>query len=240
MARRRPRARPSRSGLPSLIREMPPDERPRQRLLRSGGEALSDPEVLALVLGHGSRDVCSLELAREILEETSGLPGLVGIRPEALQRRGLGEVKAASVLAALELARRLARAEVPEREPMGRPDEVARYLALRYVLRDQEVMGALFLDTRRRLVGMAELFRGTLTRASVEPRQIIALALDRAAESVVVFHTHPSGDPSPTIEDIRFTRRLAEACEAVGVRLADHIILGGAQRWASFRDRRLL
>lgn len=238
MARRRPQTPPV-AASPSLIREMPPDERPRQRLLRSGGEALSDPEVLALVLGSGSRNVCSLELAREILEETAGLPGLVGIRAEALQRRGLGEAKAASVLASLELARRLARAEVPEREPMRRPAEVARYLALRYSLRDQEVMGALFLDTRHRLVGIEELFRGALTRASVEPRQIIALALDRAAEGLALFHTHPSGDPSPTVEDVRFTRRMAEACEVVGLRLADHIILGGTRRWVSLREKGL-
>jgi len=243
MAGRRPRRSPpprSRRELPSLIREMPPDERPRQRLLRSGGEALSDPEVLALVLGHGSRNVCSLELAREILQETAGLPGLVGIRAEALQRHGLGEAKAASVLAALELARRLARAEVPEREPMTKPAEVARYLALRYGRRNQEVMGALFLDTRRRLVGEAELFRGCLTRASVEPRQILALGLDRAAESLVLFHTHPSGDPSPTIEDVRFTRRMAEACGIVGLRLVDHIILGGARHWVSLQARGLV
>jgi DNA repair protein RadC len=196
--------------------------------------------VLALVLGHGSRNVCSLDLAREILQETAGLPGLVGIRAEALERRGLGKAKAASVLATHELARRLARAEVPEREPMSRPAEVARYLALRYARRDQEVMGALFLDTRRRLIGEAELFRGALTRASVEPRQILALALDHAAESLALFHTHPSGDPSPTVEDVRFTRRMAEACAVVGVRLVDHIILGGARRWVSLQARGLV
>ena len=207
---------------PSLMREMPPDERPRQRLLRSGGDALSDPEVLSLVLGPGCRGVCTLELAREILEETSGLPGLVGISAEALQRRGLGQAKAASVLASLELARRLARAEVPERQLMDRPAELVRYLVLRYGLRDQEVMGALFLDARHRLVGEEEVFRG---------------ALSRAAAGLLIFRTHPSGDPSPSPEDVRFTRRMDEACGAVGLQLLDHLILGSSRRWVSLRER---
>jgi DNA repair protein RadC len=113
---------------------MPLDERPRQRLLRSGGACLSDSEVLALVLGNGCREVCSLKLAREILDEAGTLDGLVGIQPDALFRRGLGEAKAASVLAALELARRLVEGQVPEKAPMGRPDRVVRYLILRYAL----------------------------------------------------------------------------------------------------------
>ncbi len=165
--RRRP-PHPS-SPAPSFIREMPPEERPRQRLLRSGGEALSDPEVLSLVLGNGCREVCSLELAREILRETSGLPGLVGIRPDSLQRRGLGQAKAASVLASLELARRLARAEIPERDLLDRPAAIVQYLALRYAVRDQEVMGALYLDSRHRLMAEGDVFRGTIVKASVEP-----------------------------------------------------------------------
>jgi DNA repair protein RadC len=216
---------------------MPPEERPRQRLLRSGGECLSNAEVLALVLGNGCREVCSLELARGILNETGGLSGLVGIRPDALQRRGLGEAKAAGVLAALELARRLVEAQVPKREPMGRPERVVAYLVLRYGLRDQEVMGALYLDTRHGLVGKDEIFRGTLCRAAVEPRQLLFPALVRGAAALVVFHFHPSGDPSPSLEDLSFTRRLAEAGEAVGVRLLDHLIIGGTRRWVSLRDR---
>lgn len=231
------RSAPPSPPAPSVIREMPPAERPRQRLLRSGGEALSDPEVLALVLGNGCREVCSLDLARGILEETGGLPGLVGIRSDALQRRGLGEAKAASVLAALELARRLARSELPKRELLSRPGLLARYLVLRYAQRDQELMGVLYLDVRHRLLGDTEIFRGTLQRAAVEPRQILAPALARGAGGVVVFHTHPSGDPTPSLEDLSFTRRLAEAGNAVGVSLVDHLIIGGTCRWVSLRQR---
>ncbi|HSL83674.1 MAG TPA: DNA repair protein RadC [Thermoanaerobaculia bacterium] len=216
---------------------MPPEERPRQRLLRTGAKALSDAEVLSLVLGNGCREVCPLELARGILNETGGLPGLVGIRLDSLQRRGLGEAKAATVLASLEIARRLAEFDLPDRQPMARPYLLVRYLFLRYAVRDQEVVGALYLDGRSRLMGEEEFFRGALSKATVEPRQILAPALQRSAVSVCLFHTHPSGDPSPSLEDLNFTRRMAEACNAVGVQLLDHLILGGTRRWVSLRDR---
>lgn len=206
---------------------------------RWGGDALADPEVLSLILGSGWRGVCALELAREILTETGGLTGLVGMRPDTLQRRGLGEAKAGAVLAALELARRLARSDVPARLPMKRPFRVASYLSLRYGLRDQEVIGALFLDVRNRLIGEDEIARGTLHRALIEPRQILWPALARGAAGVLIFHNHPSGDPSPSPEDLTFTRRMVVACDAVGVKLVDHLILGSACRWVSLRDRRV-
>jgi DNA repair protein RadC len=216
---------------------MPPDERPRQRLLRSGGPSLSDAEILAVLLGNGCREVCTLELAREILDEAGGVEGLIGIRSTALERRGLGEAKAASVLAALELARRLAHVDLPEREPLSRPGAVARYLVLRYTQRDQEVMGAMYLDTRHRLIAVCEFFKGTISRAAVEPREVLKEGLLRGACSLVLFHTHPSLDPTPSLEDLAFTRRMAEAGDAVGIRLLDHLILGGTRRWVSLKDR---
>jgi DNA repair protein RadC len=147
----------------------------------------------------------------------------------------LGDAKAAGLLAALELARRLARAQLPDRDLLSHPAAVSRYLLLRYGERDQEVMGALYLDTRHRLLGERELFRGTLDRAAVEPRAILKQALLVSAAGVLLFHTHPSGDPSPSAEDLAFTRRLADAGELLGIRLVDHLILGGQERWVSLR-----
>lgn len=236
MARRRRRPLPP-PPPPSLIRDMPPEERPRQRFLRGGAEALSDAEVLSLVLGSGSRDVCPLELARAVLEERGGLFGLVGVSPEVLRRRGLGEAKAASLLASVELARRLAHQEVPKRQPLGRPGAVVRYLVLRYATLGQEVVGALYIDGRNRLIGDQAIYRGTLSRASVEPREIFHQALLRGAASVLLWHTHPSQDPSPSLEDLQFTRRMADAGEALGVGLLDHFILGTTGRWVSLRNR---
>jgi DNA repair protein RadC len=239
MTRRRGKSpRKPQSTDPPLIRDLPPDERPRQRLLRSGPHSLSDAELLSILLGNGCREVCNLNLAREILSESDGLFGLVGVvHAETLRRRGLGEAKAASVLASLELARRLAHAEVPQRLSLNNAGAVVRYLVLKFAVRDQEVMGALFIDVRHRLMGEGEIYRGTLVRTSVEPREIFRQALLRGSAAVVLFHTHPSRDPSPSLEDLAFTRRMVQAGEAIGVRLQDHLILGSTNRWVSLRDR---
>ena len=221
----------------SLIAEMPEDERPRERLLKSGAQVLSDAELVAVLLWGGRPGASVLDLARELLQESGGLSGLAGANRRSLRRRGVGAVKVATLLAAVELACRLAQARIPDRGLMNRPTSVARYVALRYGTRDQESMGALFVDIRNRLVGEREIYRGTLNRAAVEPREILKEGLLRGAAGVVLFHNHPSGDPSPSAEDIIFTRRLAEAGEVVGVRLVDHIIVSAGGAWVSLKDR---
>ena len=221
----------------SLIRELPPDERPRERLLAQGARALGDAELLAVLLRTGRPGASAIEVAREVLAAIGGIPGLASGGAPALLRRGLGQAKAASLLAAAEVGRRLARGEAFERAAIGAPAAVASYLALRYGVRDQEVMGALFVDTRHRLVAERELYRGTVNRMAVEPRAILKEGLLHGACGVVVFHTHPSGDPSPSAEDLAFTRRLAEAGELIGIKLVDHLILGAVGRWVSLRER---
>ncbi len=220
-----------------LVREMPEEERPRERLLRSGSTSLSDVELVAILLRTGSPGRSVLEMARELLQHCGGLSGILGSCPRALRRSGLGPAKAATLLAAVEIGRRLARAQLPEREPLSHPAAVASYLCLRYRLKDQEIMGALYLDTRNRLIGDLELFRGTLSRAAVEPRAVLKHGLLRDAAGFVLFHTHPSGDPSPSAEDLAFTRRIAEAGEVVSIRLVDHLILGSGGRWVSLKQR---
>lgn len=220
-----------------LIRDLETNERPRERLLANGSGALADSELIAILLRTGGLGRSAVDLARELLMERQGLGGLVGVSAEVVKRPGIGDAKTSAILAAVEIGRRLARAEIPEREPMSRPEAVARYLRLRYVRRGQEIFGVLFLDAKTRLLDDAEIFRGTLQRASVEPRQILKDALLRDAASLIAFHTHPSGDPSPSVEDLAFTRRLAAAGELVGIRLLDHLILGESGRWLSLRAR---
>jgi DNA repair protein RadC len=219
------------------LRELRPEERPRERLLELGAAALSDAELVAILLRTGHRGASALDLARAVLAESGGLAGLPTIEIHRLRRHGLGQAKAAALVAAVELAARLARAEVPERLPLHRPAAAVRYLVLRYGRRDQEVMGALFLDGRHRLLLDKELYRGTINRAAVEPRAILKEALLLSASGVLLFHTHPSGDPAPSAEDIAFTRRLAQAGEIVGIQLVDHLILGTADRFVSLRER---
>lgn len=234
---RTPRRRPERTPGPSMIRELPVPERPRERLQAHGSAVLSDRELLALVLRSGTPHKGVVEVAKRVIDECGGLPGLLDARPRDLVGDGLGVALASSLIAAAEIGRRLAKRDLPERRPLGRPAAVASYLALRYRVRDQEVMGALFLDVRHRLITDKEIYRGTLSRASVEPREILKEALLLGASAVVLFHTHPSGDPSPSLEDLAFTRRMAEAGELMGVRLVDHLVVGSTGRWVSLKER---
>jgi DNA repair protein RadC len=221
-----------------MIRELPEGERPRERLLQQGGSSLADSELLAVLIRTGRRGASAIQMAMDLLRENGGLSGLLTATPHSLRRNGLGPAKAASLLAAVELGRRLVRDQLLDSEqPLSRPVDVARYLALRYHTSDQEVMGALFLDARNLLLGEREMFRGTLSRISVEPREILRECLQRGASSIYLFHTHPSGDPEPSAEDLLFTRRMAEAAEIVGLRLVDHVVLGHRGRWVSLREK---
>jgi len=220
-----------------LIRELPEDERPRERLLSKGAQALSDAEVVAVLLRSGCAGRSAIDLARDLLSARGGIGGLLGLSAAGMRRRGLGDAKAASILAALEMACRLSRAKLCDCMPLAEPTAVARYLALRFSRPDQEVVGALFLDLRSRLLGEREVFRGSLSRVAVEPRPILREALVRSAAGVVLFHTHPSGDASPSAEDLAFTKRFGEAGEIVGIRLVDHLVLGSANQLVSLRQR---
>ncbi len=226
------------SAVPGPPRDRPPpEERPRERLLAGGPGGLSDAELLAILLRTGRPGVPVVELARRALLRAGGLAGLPDQPAPQLKESGLGQAQVAVVLAALELCRRLARCRLPERRLLSSPGLVASYLALRFGRRDQEVMGALLLDVRHRLMGEVEVFRGTLNRAAVEPRNLLKQALLADAAGILLFHTHPSGDPTPSSEDISFTRRMVEAGEAVGVRMVDHLVVARGGRWASLRER---
>lgn len=221
----------------SIIAEAPADLRPRERLLACGAQALADAELLAVVLRNGRAGRSALELAGDLLIEAGGLQGLAGACYDRLRRPGVGRAKVAAVLAATELACRMAAAEVPERRLLSHPGKVARWLNLRYGHLRQEIMGAFFCNARHRLLAERELFRGTLHRVAVEPREILREGLVRGAAAVLLYHVHPSGDPSPSREDVLFTRRMARAGEVVGVHMVDHLIVGCGGKWVSLREQ---
>ncbi len=207
--------------------------RPAERILEHGPEAVTDAEALSVVLGHRGP-----EAARRILRDAGGLAGLPDSwNGSTVAERRLSPATVARLLAAVELAGRIARAKIAEREPLSHPDAVARYLGLKRWRSGQEVMGALYLDTRNRLLAERELFRGTLNRAAVAPRPILREGLARSAAGLILYHTHPSGDPSPSAKDLAFTRRLAEAGEVVGLRVVDHLIVCPGGAWVSLRKR---
>ena len=209
------------------------EEQPRDRLLRRGAVSLSDAELLAVLLRPGLPGHRALGTAQDLLADLGGLRGLLCANPRNTRRPGLGQAKTASLLAAIELSRRLARTRIPRYEPMSTPGAVAAYLSVRHTHPDHEIFGALYLDSRHRLLADVELYRGTLSHASVEPRAVLKEGLARSAKAFVLFHNHPAADPSPSREDIEFTQRMAEAGEVVGIRLHDHIIVGQGGQWVA-------
>jgi DNA repair protein RadC len=196
---------------------------------------LADAELLGLLLAGGRVRPETVRLARELLTGWGGLAALPGASRAMLRSCGLRDAQASALLVTGEIACRLARLRVSDQDPLSRPDDLARFLALRYHQRDQEVMGALFLSARRRLLGDKEIYRGTLHRAAVEPREILKECLLRRARSLVLFHTHPSGDPTPSVEDLAFTGRMAQASRLVGVAMLDHLVLGAIGQWVSLQ-----
>jgi DNA repair protein RadC len=220
------RSRASRSQVPA-----PPDD--------PAPETLDDSHLLALLLAGGDPDTANIALDRasQLLATAGDLAALPGTSRLMLRHAGLSDPQATVLLAACDVARRLARRRVPTNRPFRRPSDLAHFLTLRYQQRDQEIMGALFLDTHHRYLADTELFRGTLHRAAVEPRAVLTDCLLRGAAAVAIFHTHPSGDPTPSAEDILFTRRMYDAAAIVGVDFVDHLILGArGGTWRSLRE----
>ena len=208
---------------------------PHERLARHGADSLSDSELLAVLLSNGHRGARVKKLAQELLGDYGGLSGLAGAKGSYQLRRGMSNGRGTVLLVAFEIALRLTRSKVPRRDPLNYPEAVAAYLSLRYSQHGQEVMGALYLDIHNRLIAETELFRGALYRMTVEPRAVLKEGLFRSAAGFVVFHTHPSGDLSPSKEDLAFTYQLAEAGELLGLKLLDHLILGSGGRWVSLK-----
>ena len=235
--RPRRRSRDSEPG-PAALKALPTEQRPRERLLRDGGGAgLSDAELIAVLLRSGKPGQSAVAMADELLTEHGGLAALAHTTLERLLRPYLKHAKAATLLAGLELARRLARAQLDGDQLLDHPTLLADYLRLRFGRVGQEVMGVLYLDLGHRLLRETEIYRGTLTTAAVEPRTILREGLITGAAAMVVFHTHPDGDPAPSRADIDFTERLNQAGEVIGIRLLDHMILGRQGRWVSLRQR---
>lgn len=213
------------------------DERPRERLLRRGPESLSDAELIEVLLGAGVAGAPARRIARRLLAEHGGLSGLARLEASAwLRARGVGEARAARLLAALELAHRLAGAGPPRGARVSSPADVAAWLRARLRHERREVFVVLLLDGRHRLLDAVRVSVGTLTSSLVHPREVFAPAIAARAAAVVAAHNHPSGDPEPSIEDLQVTRRLEEVGRLVGIRLLDHVVVGDPG-FVSLRER---
>lgn len=222
-----------------LMRHVPVEDRPRERLAKSGGASLSSRELVAILLGTGTRGRSALEVADDLLRP-AGLRGLAGRSlPDLTRERGLGRAKAARLLAALELGARVASEGRGAAPCFRNAAEAGRYLLPRYGARPLETFGLLALDVRHRLKREVVVSTGCLTSSLVHPREVFHEAIVARAAAIVLFHNHPSGDPEPSAEDLSLTRRLAGAGALVGIEVLDHLIVG-AGRFVSLKDRGVL
>jgi len=222
------------------IREMPSNERPRERLLHSGPSAVSTAELLAIQLRTGTPERSALGLAELLLSQFNGLRGVATASIEELSRiKGVGPVKAVQIAAAVELGKRLAAVHPEERPVIRSPQDVANLLLPELRDAKKEHFKSLLLDTKNRLLKIATVSVGILDSSLVHPREVFKDAIAVSAASLIVAHNHPSGDPSPSVEDTRITKRLAESGELLGIDLLDHIILG-ENRWISLKERGVL
>lgn len=219
------------------MRRVSVHDRPREKLARLGVGALGDNELLAILLGQGSRPRNALELANDVLSEIGGLPGLARTRPEALCRqRGVGATKAARVVAAVEIGRRTLLEWAADGRPvLASPREAAAFLVPQFGARAVEHFGILLLDARLRVIRTTLLSTGALDGTYVHPRELFREAVTSGASAVMLFHNHPSGDPSPSADDVALTKRMYEAGELIGIAVVDHLVLGDNQYY-SFRE----
>jgi DNA repair protein RadC len=209
------------------MKDLPADIRPREKLLARGASALSDVELLALLLRTGTPGRGVLQMAQEVLDKFGGIAGLLHTGAEDLKRiNGLGgPAKRAELVAVLELARRALAQQLRAREVFSSPGAVKEYLQLHLAGKEHEVFAALFLDAQNRLIAMEELFRGTLTQTSVYPREVVLHALRHKAAAVVLAHNHPSGTVQPSRADEALTQTLKASLALIDVRVLDHVIV---------------
>jgi DNA repair protein RadC len=209
------------------IRDWPGAERPREKLLERGAHALSDAELLALLLGSGTRGRSAVELARSLIAEFGSLRSLLNADgPRALAQAGVGPARYAVMQAALELTRRHFREALRLGPALAAPEATRTFLLAQLRDRPYEVFCCLYLDNRHRLIAFEELFRGTIDRAGVHPREVLRQTLLHNAAAVIFAHNHPSGVLEPSQADELITRRLKEALTLMDVRVLDHFIIG--------------
>ena len=209
------------------FKDLPADTLPREKLLARGASALSDAELLAILLRTGLAGCSVLQMAQSMLSHFDGLAGLLNASaPDLGKIKGLGPAKRAEMLAVMELAKRATAQQLRDREVFASPEAVKHYLQLQLGHRPHEIFAVLFLDSQNRLIAMEEMFRGTLTQTSVYPREVALRALHHHAAGVILSHNHPSGSLQSSAADHALTRSLQSALGLLDVRVLDHIIVG--------------
>lgn len=222
------------------LKDLPAEQRPREKLLARGAGALADSELLALLLRTGYQGHGVFALAAQVLQDCGGFAGLLAATPDTLQCiKGLGPAKRAELAAVLEIARRVLAHQLAERPLFDHPQRVKDYVALHLAALDHEAFAVLYVDAQHRLIAMETPFRGTLTHTAVHAREVVKRALALNAAAVLLAHNHPSGSAEPSRADELLTQGLKSALQLVDVRVLDHLVVGrGAV--ISFAERGML
>jgi DNA repair protein RadC len=222
------------------LKEIPEKERPREKLLHAGEEAVSDAELIAIVLGAGTRDESAIQIAQRILTRAGDLQTLSEMSlAELCEFKGIGTARAAQLKAALELARRYTLRLQSSRAQFSNSQRVFDHFQFYFRGKQQEEFWVVSLDAKNRLLSQARISKGTLMASVVHPREIFRIAIRNAAAAIIILHNHPSGDPEPSVEDRKVTTQVAEAGKLLGIPLLDHVIIG-SNHYYSFKDRGLI
>ncbi len=221
------------------IKDMPENMRPREKMLAGGEKSLSDVELLAIILGKGTRSLSALELANLLLVKHGSLRYLkeAGLE-ELIAERGIGPAKAVAIKAAVEIGRRVAQ-DVQKKTSIRSPEDVKNVVMEEMRYFDREHFRALYLDRKGGLLAMEDVSVGGLHSSLVHPREVFKTAVKKSAASIIIVHNHPSGDPTPSEEDIEVTRRLIEAGKIMGIEILDHVIIG-ENVYCSLKSRGLI
>jgi DNA repair protein RadC len=221
------------------VKEWPSSEQPREKLIQMGEEHLSNAELLAILLRVGVTGQDVLSLAGELLVKREGLIGLMRTPISALaETRGIGQAKAVTIKAALELGRRLLLAEPEERPQIRSPQDVASMLQLRMGLLEQEHLKVVLLNTKNHVIGIKDVYKGSLNTSMIRIAEVFRDAIKENCAAIIVAHNHPSGDPTPSPEDVRVTRDLVSAGKLLDIEVLDHLVIG-RNRYVSLRQKKL-
>lgn len=212
------------------IKEIECSDRPREKLLAFGASSLNEYELLAIIINTGTVNASALELAREIIEKANGVRGLADITLDELVRiNGIKKVKAARIYAALELSRRISKSRGLKKYFITSPESVAEIYMEELRYNKKELVKLLLLDTKGAVIGDVLVSEGSLNSSIVHPREVFREAIMRSANRLVLVHNHPSGDPTPSEQDVQITKRLVDAGRIMGIELLDHIIIGDGE-----------
>ncbi len=223
-----------------MIKDLPQGERPRERLKDYGAKYLSNTELIAILLRTGMQGENVLSLASRVLAEFNGLAGLGrGTFVELCAVRGLSEAKACQLLAGLELGRRFVSLAPEERVAINSPQDVANLVTAEMAALEQEHLKALLLNTKNEVLSVQEIYIGNVNSSVVRPAEVIRPAVRDNAPSIIIVHNHPSGDPTPSSEDVAITRELVDAGKLLGVDVLDHLVIGSGNRYVSLKEKGL-